>query len=126
MTDNETAIVTNQIQGIMNCTEMIRTAYQWKDKSLYKIHKSRLQCLTSMCIKTQEYLIDKYQKTEPLPQITVAETYTTKDQMISNWVAWCNAAIRLYKKETGKWWNYLQTLHTKDLHTAQRFIPLKK
>lgn len=125
MTENELAIVVNQIQGIMDCSDMINLSYITKNKQLMKIHKNRLCCLMKLNQTTQFKLMDKYNQV-----IQIKEEFTRLDDdidsalvnILDTWIKWDTVAIELYKSESGHWWDYLRKLHERDLKLAQECV----
>lgn len=145
MTALELAALKSQLQGTMDCSDMINICYGFKNYNLAKIHMNRMKELINVYNKTNFYFIDKYGEIpyfsvnfEKLVQTNLSvETESGVDwiaKIIISWEKWADAAIKIYEElyttiptQNDKWWKYLCKLHKNDLNLAQffkkKFIP---
>lgn len=144
MTESEMAVLTSQLQGIMDSSDYISLCHILKLPRLEKIHKSRLNMVLCIYHKTQNCMIDKYQEITYIPinfekVITGTLVIDEKDKlqwiekMLSKWITWAENASTLYQKlaiedtENKKWWSYMYKLHRSDQKEAnffhKKFVP---
>ena len=134
MTNTEIDIVDNQLQGIMDCSEIIRIACLLDMPKFCKIQKQRLKTLLYIQNKTNCMMIKKYNAIQEItadyPKITeypIAKPESTEEQksiltkVFSAWIKWCNASIALYETMEGSFWKNLLVLHKQDLKYAQKW-----
>lgn len=138
MSDTELAALENQLQGIMECSDIINVFCLLGNSRLYKIHINRLNKLMCIYTKTNEYLINKYNEIPYLAtnfeKLIKVNLKIGKDselewiaKMILSWEKWAETATTLYEKlvseddDNKKLWNHLYKLHKGDLDFAKYF-----
>ena len=130
------SVLTSQLQGVMDCSDMISLSHILKSKRLEKLHRARLNKLLCIYFKTNNYFIDKYNKLVVIPnnfEKLITESLASDEEkklcweMLSRWVTWAESASELYKElmgedlESKKWWGYLYNLHKLDLKEAKYY-----
>lgn len=127
--------MSNQLQGIMECSDILNLACLLEMKTFYRVQKQRLNALIGFQQKTNCIMIGKYHKVDAIPasfprifEYPIAKPETgdlvkeVLTKAISSWIKWCESAIKLYESAEGAYWKRLLMIHKRDLICAQHWM----
>lgn len=129
-------VLVNQVQGIMDSTDMVGICMLYKFRRLYRLHKTRLNRLCEIHCETNSWVIKNTNRIIPVngefekfidTEVTFEDRELWLRKMFEVWIQWGNAAVAIYSslvendKTNAKMWNKLYKIHLSDLNAAKHF-----
>ena len=127
MTSEESAVLSHQLQGIMECWDMTNLFYLLKMPTLYRCQRKRLPWLISTYDKTSTKLMDTYGELVETPYTfkslleypVNSKSTALLNRVLDAWVDWGSKGKELYTALDGYYWKKLYWDIQHDLNTAQ-------
>ena len=115
MTSNEVALLSQQLQGIMECWDMNNLFYLLKMPQLYKYHKHRLAKLVNIHQYTNCIMVKRYNEIGEIPYAYESQLKLPIDSnmersskrnlintVLDSWVKWIDSIKELYIQPDAK------------------------